>query len=531
MIDILIRGGTVIDGTGAPAFEADVAVAGGRIAQLGPRLRLAADRVLDARGLVVAPGFIDLHTHSDLHLLAEPEHAPKIRQGVTTEVLGHDGLSYAPVTAAALEYLVELCAPLNGRPALDYSWRTVGDYLSRFDRRAAVNVAFLVPHGAVRASVLGNEPRQADPAELARMVALVTEGLRDGAVGFSTGLTYAPCSYADTAELVALCAAVARWGGVFMPHLRSYGTQVVAAHDEALRIARASGVALHLTHHQVVFECNRERHEWYTQVIDEARAEGLDVTCDSYPYAAGSTYLLGMFPSWAQGRGRAAVLELLRDPVAAEGLRVEIEVDGCDGGHGVPLDWAKLQLAGVREEAWQPALGRRLAELAAERGQTGWELARALLLENGGEVNVIGFFGHEHAVRHVMRHPEHRVGSDGILVGANPHPRVYGTFPRYLGRYVRELGVLTWEQAVRKMTGASAARLRLPERGLVRAGWHADLTLFDPSTVLDQATFEAPRRYPTGIPYVMVNGRLTVDGGEVTGALPGRALRPRSAPG
>lgn len=522
--DLLLRGGMVIDGSGAPGYQADVAVSGDRIAAIGDGWRGA--REIDARGLVVAPGFIDQHTHSDLMLLADPHHAPKVRQGITTEVIGHDGLSYAPVTAESLRYMVETFAPINGAPELDYAWRSVAEFLARFDRRAAVNVAYLLPHGTIRATVIGRDDRPASEAELARMSALVTEGMSDGAVGFSTGLTYAPCSYGDTDELVALCSAAARQGGVFMPHLRSYGTEVVAAHDEALDIARRSGIALHLTHHQCVFPCNRDRHEWYTQVIDEARAAGLDVTCDSYPYIAGSTFLIGYFPSWAQGRGRAAVVELLRDPATSERLRQAVEVDGCDGGHGVPTDWSRVQLGSVGDAAWRHALGRRVDALAAERGLPTWELVRRLLIDCAGDVNVIHFGGHEHAVRQIMRHETHMVGSDGILVGENPHPRVYGTFPRYLGHYVREERVLGWEQCIHQMTGAAAARLRLRERGLVRAGYAADLVVFDPATVGSPATFEAPRQYPTGIPYVICNGVPTVVEGEVTGALPGRAVGP-----
>ncbi|MCC7495156.1 MAG: D-aminoacylase [Fimbriimonadaceae bacterium] len=524
-IDLLIRGGRILDGTGNPWFYGDVAIRDGRIVAVGRPAVGRAHRVIDATGLFVCPGFIDLHTHSDLQLLANPRHEPKVMQGVTTDVIGQDGLSYAPVTAAALDYFVETVAALNGKPDLDYSWRSVDDFLNRFDRQVAVNVAYLLPHGPVRVSVLGVSDRQANASELAAMQELVDQGMRDGAVGFSTGLTYAPCVWGDTAELVALCRAAAPYGVSFMPHLRSYGTGVVAATEEALQIAREAGIALHLTHHQVVFDCNKDNHVWYTALIDDARAAGLDVTCDSYPYIAGSTYLIGLFPGWAQGQGRAAVVQLLRDPEAAERLRHEIEETGCDGTHGVPIDWSRLQLAAARHPDWASRLGTRFDELGRQLGRSPWEVARRLLIDNDGQVNIVSFFGHEHAVQHIMRHPAHLIGSDGILVGDRPHPRVYGTFPRYLGRYVRELGILDWPTCVRKMTGGPAARLGLVDRGLLQAGFAADLALFDPATIADTATFESPRQYPTGLPYVIVNGQVVKDQGEHTGVLAGRALR------
>lgn len=524
-VDLLIRGGRVIDGTGSPWQYADVAVRGARIVAIGKLTGLSARRVIDAEGHFVTPGFIDLHTHSDLQALANPRHEPKIMQGVTTDVIGQDGLSYAPVNEEALEFFLESTKAINGRPDLDYNWRTVAEYLARFDRRVAVNIAYLLPHGPVRVMVVGTSSRRATSSELERMCELVDQGMREGAVGFSTGLTYAPCVYGDTDELVALCAASARHDSVFMPHLRSYGAGVVEATEEAVEISRRSGIPLHLTHHQVVFEINRDRHPYYLEVIDRCRAAGMDVTCDSYPYAAGSTFVIGMFPGWAQGQGREAVLRLLADPASNERLRVEIEETGCDGTHGVPLSWDRIQISSVKSPAWKAACGRRVPELAAERGLTPWQLITRILLENDGEVNLVSFLGHEHAVQYIMQHATHMVGSDGILVGDNPHPRVYATFPRYLARYVRELGLLSWEECIRKMTAASAQRIGLVDRGLLKVGFCADIVVFDPETVQDTATFEQPKQYPLGIPYVLVNGQVVKDEGEHTGALAGRALR------
>jgi len=527
VLDVLVRGGRVIDGAGNPWYRADVGIAGDRIAAVGRLGDDEAARTIDADGLFVCPGFVDMHTHSDLRLLAEPMHEAKVHQGVTLEVLGQDGLSYAPVTDAVLEQLRSQLAGWNGDPpGFDWSWRGVGEYLDRLDRGIAVNAAYLVPHGTLRMVAMGLDDRPPTEPELREMESLLAEGLEQGAVGLSSGLTYAPGMFADDDELVALCDVVARYGGFYCPHHRNYGSHAIEAYGACLEIARRSGCALHLAHAHLGFEVNRGKAPELLAMIDGARADGVDVTLDTYPYLAGSTYLHAYLPGWVHAGGPPAILERLRDPGLRERLRVELEVEGCDGHHGVPIDWSLVVIAGTRDHP--QLVGKSVADAAVEGGVRPIDFCCDLLVADELGVSILDHIGNEENVRTIMAHPAHTAGSDGILVGDRPHPRSYGTFPRYFAVYVRELGILTWEQAVRKMTSLPCQRLGFRDRGLLRPGMAADVVCIDPERVRDTATYEKPRQLPEGIPYVIVNGRLVVDGGRHTGELAGRALRARA---
>ncbi|MFJ6212582.1 amidohydrolase family protein [Streptomyces sp. NPDC092296] len=532
MADLVFRGATVVDGSGAPRRRADVEVTGGLISAVTAPGRGGGGRTADADGLVLAPGFIDMHAHSDLRLLVEPEHPAKVTQGVTCEVLGQDGLSYAPVDDRTLAATRRQIAGWNGDPpGFAWDWRTVGQYLDRLDRSGiAVNACYLVPHGSVRMLAVGWEDRPATPAELDRMRQLVADGLREGAVGMSSGLTYTPGMYAGTAELVALCEVVAAYGGYHCPHQRSYGVGALEGYAEMVEIARRSGCPLHLAHATMNFDVNAGRAGELLALLDAAAADGVDLSLDSYPYLPGSTTLAALLPGWAGAGGPDATLARLRDPAARARIRHAMEVTGSDGCHGVVTDWATVQISGVRDPALADTVGATVAELAARRGTDGTGVFLELLLADRLGTTVLQHVGHEENVRAVLRHPAHTVGSDGLLVGDRPHPRAWGTFPRLLGRYVRELGVLTLEEAVARMTGRPARRLRLHRRGLVRPGYAADLVLFDPATVADTASFEEPRRAAAGIRQVLVGGVPVLDAGRPTGARPGRALR-RTAEG
>ncbi|RKE22640.1 amidohydrolase family protein [Streptomyces sp. TLI_171] len=524
MADLLLRAATVVDGTGADRYRADVTVTDGRIVDIGRHL--TGRHVIDADGLVLAPGFIDMHAHSDLRLLVEPEHPSRITQGVTLEVLGQDGLSYAPVDDTTLGALRRQLAGWNGDPeGFDWDWRTVGEYLDRLDRGSGVNACYLVPHGSVRMLAMGWDDRRPTPAELDLMRALVDRSLAEGAVGLSTGLTYTPGMYADTAELIALCELVAARGGFHAPHQRSYGAGALEGYAEMVEISRRSGCPLHLTHATMNFGVNEGRAGQFLALVDAALADGLDITLDSYPYLPGSTTLAALLPSWSTEGGPEATLTRLADPAARERIRADVEEHGSDGCHGVVTDWDTIQISGVRHPDLAPAVGRRISELAAEQGRTGTEVFFDLLRADRLGTTILQHVGHEENVRAIMRHPAHTAGSDGLLVGARPHPRAWGTFPRYLGHYGRELGVLSLEQAVARMTGRPARRLGLDRRGLVRPGHHADLVLFDPAAVRDTATFEQPRLPAEGIAHVLVNGVAALVDGRPTGELGGRALR------
>ncbi|MQA07530.1 MAG: amidohydrolase family protein [Pseudonocardiaceae bacterium] len=540
-MDIAFRAARIVDGTAAPEYRGDVGVRDGRIATIDAPGTLTARRVVDAADLVLAPGFIDMHAHSDIQLLAEPDHLAKVGQGVTTEVLGQDGLSYAPVDDGTLEALrAQLAGWNDDPPGFDWNWRSVREYLDRLDRGIAVNAAYLVPHGTVRMLAVGWANRPATESEVDTMRELVATGLADGAFGLSAGLTYTPGMYAGTDELVALCEVVGERGGYFSPHHRGYGAGALEAYAEMIEVSRRSGCPLHLAHATMNFPVNRGRAAELLDLLDGAVAAGCDISLDSYPYLAGATYLSALLPSWAADGGPEATLRRLSDVDVRERIREEMEEIGADGAHGVPVDWESIEINGVRHAGNAHLVGHRVAEAARAAGVAPAKLYFDVLVSERLGTSCLLHVGHEDNVQTIMRHGTHTGGSDGLLVGDRPHPRAWGTFARYLARYVRELGVLELAECVAHLTGQAARRLRLPDRGMVREGYAADLVLFDPDTVRDTATFEDPRRRPEGIPYVLVNGTPAIDDGTpatdggatgatgatgVTGALAGRALR------
>ncbi|WP_395363065.1 amidohydrolase family protein [Streptomyces sp. YH02] len=522
-MDLVFRDAEVVDGTGGASYRADVAIEGGRIAAIVREgaaagcQRPTARRVVDAEGLALSPGFIDMHAHSDLALLRDPDHSAKAAQGVTLEVLGQDGLSYAPVDDRTLAEVRKAITGWNGSgDDIDFDWRTVGEYLDRLDRGIAVNAAYLIPQGTVRMYAVGWDDRPATESELDHMRRLVAEGMEQGAVGMSSGLTYTPGMYAKDAELTELCRVVAGYGGYYCPHHRSYGAGALEAYAEMVRLTREAGCALHLAHATMNFGVNEGRAPDLLALLDEALDAGADISLDTYPYTPGCTTLVAVLPSWASEGGPEAVLARLRDDGTAERIRHHLEVLGSDGCHGVPVDWDTIEISGVSEGTLTDWVGRRL---------DGWAAARRLLLEDRLGTTILQHVGHEENVRTIMRHRVHTGGSDGILQGLKPHPRAYGTFPRYLGRYVRDLGVLTLEDCVAHLTSRPAARLGLTDRGRIREGYRADLVLFDPETVGAGATYESPRALPTGIPHVLINGEFVMEDGRRTDALAGRAIR------
>ncbi|MCE2737050.1 MAG: D-aminoacylase [Rhodobacter sp.] len=524
----LFAGGKVFDGLGNDPICGDVLVIGDRIAGIfrGTH-RPSADRTVDITGLAIAPGFIDMHTHSDLQVLVNPDHTSKLTQGVTTEVLGQDGLSYAPVDDVTL---AELRSQLKGwnddPPGFDWNWRSVAEYLQRLDGNTAVNCAYLVPHGNLRLLVMGNAPRLATPDELAQMKALLHQALLEGGVGLSTGLTYVPAMYSDTDELVELCKVVASHGGFYCPHHRNYGADALGGYAECFEIARRSGVALHLAHTHLSFEANRGKLPQLIRMFDEAIADGVDLSFDSYPYLAGMTTLLSQLPSWALAGTASDQTARLHDPDQRKRMIEALDVTGSDGHQGLTVNWSNVHLAslpGAPEMEWM--MEGTLAEAARRLNTSASELALDILIATDRAASFVLFVGIEEHVRTLMQRDEHTVGSDGILVGDRPHPRSWGTFPRMLETYVREEKVLTLKECLRHMTSSAANRLRLTDRGRIAAGALADLVVFDPDTVSATATYAEPRQAATGILHVMVNGTFAVENGRVTSLRSGRALR------
>ncbi|MFK3676306.1 family 20 glycosylhydrolase [Microbacterium sp. NPDC090218] len=531
----LYRAATVVDGTGAPRFVADVAVEGARVVAVLPagesvdEVELPEGAIeIDADGLVLAPGFIDMHAHSELAVLSGVSHDAKIRQGVTTEVLGQDGLGYAPLDDATAAVIPAQIAGWNGMP-VEAPWRTMDDLLAAIDAAAVANAAVLVPQGNLRMMVVGHENRPATSAEIAAMAEMLGAALDAGAFGMSSGLTYTPGMYADVTELEALCRVVAERGGYWAPHTRSYGGGALEAYREAIDIGRRTGCPVHLTHATMNFTPNRGRAGELLELIDAAIADGVDVTLDTYPYLPGATTLSALLPSRLAATG-----DLLRtlselDATGRETVRVELEEIGCDGFHGEKADWTQIQISGTANPALADLVGRTVAEIAQTTGRRAVDVVLDTVIEDAGATGILMHIGDEENVQAIMRHPQHSGGSDGILIGARPHPRGRGTFPRYLGHYVRELGILTLEEAVRHLSGTPARRLGLDRgdapRGVIRHGAVADLVLFDPETISAGATFEAPRAAPQGIVEVLVGGVAVVSDAEPTGATPGQALR------
>jgi N-acyl-D-amino-acid deacylase len=526
VLDVLIRGGSVVDGSGRAASRADVGISNGRIVEVGALGGRASARTLDAGGLFVCPGFIDMHTHSDLQLLVNPEHHCKVKQGVTLDVIGQDGMSYAPSTPDVMNQLRKQLAGWNDDPpGFDWSFRSIGQYLARFDDHAAINVAYLVPHGTLRMMAVGMDDRPATPRELDRMKQWIAEGMVEGAVGLSSGLTYVPGMFATDDELVELCKVLRPYGGYYCPHHRNYGLHAIEAYASCIEVARRAEVPLHLAHAHVSFECNRGRAAELLSMIDAARDAGTEVTFDAYPYVVAATYLHAVLPSWVSEGGHLATLERLCDLALRSRLRTELEETGSDGFHGLTVDWSGIVISGVRVDANRRYVGLSVDAASHLAGRSAVDFVCDLLVAEELGVSALLHIGIEENVRTMLSHPAQMGGSDGILVGDRPHPRGWGAFARYFAVYVRELGLVSWEEMVRRLTSAAAARLGLHDRGLIRPGMAADIACFDPKSIRDTATYEKPRSDPEGIPYVLVNGRIAVDGGRHTGVLAGRALR------
>jgi N-acyl-D-amino-acid deacylase len=524
--DLLIVGGTIVDGTGAPGRPGDVSVEGDqlRLVEPGEAVPDQVGRRIDASGLVVAPGFIDLHSHSGLMILADPRHEPKIRQGITTEVIGVDGLSYAPLAKADLADLVWMNAGLDGRPdeAVRYDWETVTEYLDRLDGRS-VNVGFLVGNSVLRINAIGWADEPADDGEVEDQRARLREAMAEGALGVSSGLDYPPGAYATTAELADLANEAGKAGGFYHTHVRyALGDRFLDPFREAIEIGRRGQAPVHITHfyHRHTFPGTPDQ---MLELVDDARSEGLDVTFDAYPYEWASTRLLLLIPIWVQDGGPAATKERLAERTTRDRIRKELAERGVlFAGAGGLRDIRIGYLSRPENLRWE---GRTLGDLIDDTGKDPVDALCDLLLEEDLRPNEVTPGPHTDGIRRFLRHPIGMVGTDSTFIGDKPSPRTYGSFPRILGQFVRDEAVIGLEEAVRKMTSAPAKRLGLTTRGTLRDGAKADITVFDPARVRSNATYDQPRRYPDGTEYVIVNGELVVDGGVHTGATPGRALR------
>ena len=527
--DLVIRGGRLLDGAGNPWVRADLAIRGDRIAAIGQLGDLPARRTIDARNRIVAPGFIDMHSHSDFALLVEGRAESKVRQGVTTEVLGESG-SAAPVIGPVVDAMKNSLAPLG----LQLDWSDFAGYFARLEKQGiSVNVLTFAGSGQLRSAVMGYDNRPPSASELERMKTLLRDAMSQGAFGLSSGLIYPPNSYMKTDELVELAREAARAGGLYISHVRGEGTSLLEALKEAVAIGERAGLPVEIFHFKATGFMRGKILE-AVRIIEEARGRGLDIAANQYPYVAGSTGLSASIPSWAHEGGRPKLVERLKDPQARERIKAEMKT-GAPGWHNLVKEtgnFENIRVASVRSDSNKKFEGRSIAAIAKERGTAPEDALMDLLIEEQGNVGAIYFSMIEDDVKTAMKLPWVSIGSDGTAVSpegvlgrGKPHPRFYGTFPRILGKYVREEKILTLEDAVRKMTSLPAARLRLSDRGLLRAGMAADIVVFDPERVIDRATFDDPHRYAEGIDVVIVNGQVVLDEGRHTGASPGRALR------
>jgi N-acyl-D-amino-acid deacylase len=525
VLEVIITGGTVLDGTGNPGFRAAVGVQDGRVRLLRGRDLPPAARTIDAQGLVVAPGFIDMHSHSGLMILADPLHLPKVTQGVTTEVVGVDGNSYAPFPSREdLLDFVTMNAGLDGRPDVTYDWDSVASLLTRFDGAASVNLALLVGNSALRIASVGWDDQPASAAELASMRAMLREAMEEGAFGLSTGLDYPPGSYAPTEELAALCQEAGRAGAIYHTHVRyGLGDKVLDPFREAFTITRLGECPLHLTHFYYKAAYGTGSGPLFDLLEDEVRA-GADVTFDAYPFPWSSTRLSIFLPQWIQRGGPQQLLRRLADPACRDRFKEELEqTDPTDDWRGFlrSVRVGNLRTAGNRR--WESAL---VSDIARDRGAKDVvDTFCDLLVEEQLGVIEVHPGPTEATLPKFLRHPLGMVGTDSTFIGDKPSPRTYGSFPRILGEFVREEAFLSLPEAVRKFTSFPAQRLGLRDRGLLRDGLMADITVFSPERVRAVATYDEPRQLSTGIEYVLVNGELVLDGGRHTGARPGRGLR------
>ena len=528
MLDLKISGAEVMDGTGSAGTRTDVGVRDDRIVAIGDLSREHAGRSLHAAGKVLAPGFIDMHSHSDWRLWENRRAESKIRQGVTTEVVGNCGFSPAPVVPEFRDDLRGFA--LHVPPGMDFTWPTFDAYLSALDRDGlSLNVAHLVGHGTLRIAAMGFARRAPMPNELATMRALLAEAMDEGAFGLSTGLIYAPGSYSTTDEIVEVARAAARGRGFYASHMRGEGATLLEAVREAITVGREADMPVQISHLKAAGRPNWGKVAEALALIDAARADGLDVLADAYPYTASSTSLRTLLPDWALEGGVDAMLARLTDSGGRAKIR-EAVTSTRGESMSLRVGWDNVMIVGTTKR--RDAEGRRLAQIAAERKLDPVDAMLELLVDEGGRAGVILFQMDEGDVRRALAHPAVMVGSDGSslaptgpMAASKPHPRSYGTFPRVLGRFARDERALSLPQAVHKMTGMPARRLGLRDRGVVRVGARADLVVFDPRRVIDVATFEEPHRYPEGIEHVVVNGRFVIKDGEHTGSLPGRVLR------
>jgi N-acyl-D-amino-acid deacylase len=517
MYDIIIKNGTIVDGTGAPAKKKDISIIGDRISDTG-HIEGKVSRVIDAEALVIAPGFIDIHSHTDVGLLVNSLAESKIRQGITTEIGGNCGDSVAPLGGKQFGRLLEWGKENN----IEVKWKTVNEFLNTLEENGiAVNYGTFVGHGTIRSNVIGMDNRTPSRSELLKMKNELSQSMLDGAFGLSTGLSYSPGCFAPKEEILELCKILKKYNGIYATHMRSEGKRLLSSIDEALNIGKKTGIAIQISH----LKATRKEYWWKMdralRKIENGRRDGIDILFDCYPYAASNTSLLSFFPKWVNTGGRERSLSLLKKDENRKRVKNELRIN-----------WENMLLSSINSEKYQNFEGKTILEGANELKQSPLNFACDLLINTKGRVGVTHFCMSQENVDKVVTHPLSMVATDsslkapyGKLSKGKPHPRSYGTFPRVIRDYVRERELLSLAYAVRKMTGIPALRLGLSDRGVIKKGAFADIVIFNLEKIEDRATYANPHQYPSGIEYVMVNGQIVIEKGKHTGALPGKVLR------
>ncbi len=527
---ILIQNTTIIDGGLSPSFQGDILIEDGIIREIGETVTedYVKDTVyIDGKGLIAAPGFIDTHSHSDLKILTEPEVLPKLMQGITTEVLGQDGISMAPLPIEYIGSWRKNLAGLDGESdSIDWEYKTTDKYLKMIEAvKPAINESYLVPHGNVRMEAMGLDNRPPAPEEIRKMCEITRREMEAGCLGLSSGLIYTPCAYSETSEIIELCKVVAEYDGVFVVHQRSEADTILSSMEEILEVGRRSGVRIHYSHFKVCGMDNQDKLEAMLDLLDKAKEEGIEVSFDQYPYVAGSTMLGIILPPWAHDGGTNELIRRLGD----ESLRLKMKEDIRKGIPGWDnfIRFAGVEgifITSVASDKNKELIGKSLKEIGEIKGKDPLDAAFDLLAEENNSVGMVDFYGSEEAVIKILKRPEMNACTDGLLSG-KPHPRVYGSFPRILGKYVREEKALSLEEAVYKLTYKAAKAMNIKNRGLLKTGYNADITIFNPDTILDLGTFTEPMQFPAGIEYVIVNGRVAVEHGNYIGIRAGEVIR------
>lgn len=539
MFDIIIHNGKIVDGSGQKAYPADIGIENCRITEISPGLEAETRETIDADGRVVCPGFIDMHSHSDFTLLVHPGAESKIRQGVTTELVGNCGGSPAPVPEERFDDFMQYMTGLGGfyQKVLapeDWKWKTLAQFYEELENNGvAVNLAPLVGHSTLRSAVMGYQSGPPSPDQLKRLKYLLEKELGLGAFGLSTGLIYHPGAFANREELTELAKVVRSYGGIYTTHMRSEGKYLVEAIDEALYVGEKSGASVEISHMKCEVPANWGKAQKALSRIDRSRDKGNRIDFDQYPYRAYQCGLLEVFPTWAKENGADRMIAVLKDKELRNKVIKDMTQSPYDWDNPMDgLKWDQIRLNGFNQENNQELEGQTVARIAEKLAMAPLEAVFRLFEDEQGGLSMIVFSMNEKEVIEIMQHPAGMIGSDGCAVAPygltgsrKVHPRFYGTYPRILGRYVREKQVLTLEQAIYKMTGRPARKLQLKDRGLLNKGYHADIVVFDENQITDTATFENPHQYPRGIHHVLVNGQPVIANGEHTGRLPGKVLK------